>query len=30
MDAVRAAGCLVEYKVDEGGFYTSVAYVTDT
>lgn len=29
LDAVRAAGCLVEYKVDEGGFYSSVAYVTD-
>ncbi len=30
VDAVRAAGCLIEYKVDEGGFYTSVAYLTDT
>jgi ParB/RepB/Spo0J family partition protein len=29
LDAVRAARCLVEYKVDEGGFYTSVAYITD-
>jgi ParB family chromosome partitioning protein len=29
LDAVRAAGCLVEHKVDEGGFYSSVAYVTD-
>lgn len=29
LDAVRAAGCLVEHKVDEGGFYTTVAYVTD-
>jgi ParB/RepB/Spo0J family partition protein len=29
LDAVRAAGCLVEHKVDEGGFYTSVAYITD-
>jgi ParB/RepB/Spo0J family partition protein len=29
LDAVRAARCLVEHKVDEGGFYTSVAYITD-
>jgi ParB/RepB/Spo0J family partition protein len=29
LDAIRAAGCLVEYKVDEGGFYTAVAFVTD-
>jgi ParB/RepB/Spo0J family partition protein len=29
LDAVRAAGCLVEHKIDEGAFYTSVAYVTD-
>jgi ParB/RepB/Spo0J family partition protein len=29
IDAVRAAHCLVEHKVDEGGFYTSVAYITD-
>jgi ParB/RepB/Spo0J family partition protein len=29
LDAIRAAGCLVEHKVDEGGFYSSVAYVTD-
>jgi ParB/RepB/Spo0J family partition protein len=29
LDAVRAAGCLVEHKVDEGGFYTSLAYITD-
>jgi ParB family transcriptional regulator, chromosome partitioning protein len=29
LDAVRAAHCLVEHKVDEGGFYTSVAYITD-
>jgi hypothetical protein len=28
-DAVRAARCLVEHRVDEGGFYTSVAYITD-
>jgi ParB/RepB/Spo0J family partition protein len=30
LDAIRAAGCLVEHKVDEGGFYSSVAYITDT
>jgi ParB/RepB/Spo0J family partition protein len=30
LDAVRAARCLVEHKVDEGGFYTSLAYITDT
>jgi ParB/RepB/Spo0J family partition protein len=30
LDAVRAAGCLVEHKVDEGAFYASVAYITDT
>jgi ParB/RepB/Spo0J family partition protein len=30
LDAVRAARCLVEHKVDEGGFYTTVAYITDT
>jgi ParB/RepB/Spo0J family partition protein len=29
LDAVRAARCLVEHKVDEGNFYTSVAYITD-
>jgi ParB/RepB/Spo0J family partition protein len=29
LDAVRAARCLVEYKVDEGGFFTTVAYITD-
>jgi ParB family chromosome partitioning protein len=29
LDAVRAARCLVEHKVDEGGFYTSVAFITD-
>jgi ParB/RepB/Spo0J family partition protein len=29
LDAVRAARCLVEHKVDEGGFYTTVAYITD-
>ncbi len=29
LDAVRAARCLVEHKVDEGGFYTAVAYITD-
>jgi ParB family transcriptional regulator, chromosome partitioning protein len=29
LDAVRAAHCLVEHRVDEGGFYTSVAYITD-
>jgi ParB/RepB/Spo0J family partition protein len=29
LDAVRAARCLVEHRVDEGGFYTSVAYITD-
>jgi ParB family chromosome partitioning protein len=29
LDAVRAAHCLVEHKVDEGGFYTTVAYITD-
>jgi ParB family transcriptional regulator, chromosome partitioning protein len=29
LDAVRAAHCLVEHKVDEGGFYTAVAYITD-
>jgi ParB/RepB/Spo0J family partition protein len=29
LDAVRAARCLVEYKVDEGGFYTTVAFITD-
>jgi ParB/RepB/Spo0J family partition protein len=29
LDAVRAAGCLVEQTVDEGGFYSGVAYVTD-
>ena len=30
LDALRAALCLLEHKVDEGGFYTGVAYVTDT
>jgi ParB family transcriptional regulator, chromosome partitioning protein len=29
LDAVRAARCLVEHKVDQGGFLTSVAYITD-
>jgi ParB family chromosome partitioning protein len=29
LDAVRAAHCLVEHKVDEGGFYTSLAYIND-
>lgn len=29
LDAVRAAGCLVEHKVDEGGFYSALAYITD-
>jgi ParB family transcriptional regulator, chromosome partitioning protein len=29
LDAVRAARCLVEHKVDEGAFYTSLAYITD-
>jgi hypothetical protein len=29
LDAVRAARCLVEHKVDKGDFYTSVAYITD-
>jgi ParB/RepB/Spo0J family partition protein len=29
LDAVRAARCLVEYRVDEGGFYTTVAFITD-
>jgi ParB/RepB/Spo0J family partition protein len=29
LDAIRAAGCLVEHKVDQGGYFTSVAYVTD-
>jgi ParB/RepB/Spo0J family partition protein len=29
LDAVRAAGCLVEHKVDEGGFDTTAAYITD-
>ncbi|HEX4307074.1 MAG TPA: ParB/RepB/Spo0J family partition protein [Solirubrobacterales bacterium] len=29
LDAIRAAGCLIEHKVDEGGFYSAVAYVTD-
>jgi ParB/RepB/Spo0J family partition protein len=29
LDAVRAAHCLVEHKVDEGGFYTTVAYIID-
>jgi ParB family chromosome partitioning protein len=30
LDALRAARCLVEHKVDEGGFYSGVAYITDT
>jgi ParB/RepB/Spo0J family partition protein len=29
LDAVRAAGCLVEYQVDEGAFYSLAAYITD-
>ena len=29
LDAVRAAGCLLEYKVDEGAFYSSAIYITD-
>ena len=29
LDAIRAAGCLLEYKVDEGRFYSAVAYITD-
>jgi ParB/RepB/Spo0J family partition protein len=29
LDALRAAGCLVEHQVDEGGVYSTVAYVTD-
>jgi ParB/RepB/Spo0J family partition protein len=29
IDAARAAGCLLEHKVDQGGFYTLAAYITD-
>lgn len=29
LDAIRAAGCLVEHKTDEGAFYSGVAYITD-
>jgi ParB/RepB/Spo0J family partition protein len=29
LDAVRAAGCLIEHTVDEGGFYSGVAFITD-
>jgi ParB/RepB/Spo0J family partition protein len=29
VDAVRAAGCLLEHKVDQGGFISVSAYITD-
>jgi ParB/RepB/Spo0J family partition protein len=29
IDAVRAAGCLIEHRVDQGGFYSVAAYITD-
>jgi ParB/RepB/Spo0J family partition protein len=29
LDAARAAGCLIEHKVDQGNFLTTAAYVTD-
>jgi ParB/RepB/Spo0J family partition protein len=28
-DAIRAAGCLIEYSVDQGGFSTATSYITD-
>jgi ParB/RepB/Spo0J family partition protein len=29
IDAVRAAGCLIEHRVDQGDFYSVAAYITD-
>ena len=29
VDAARAAGCLIEHRVDQGGWVSVVAYVTD-
>jgi ParB/RepB/Spo0J family partition protein len=29
LDAIRAAGCMIEHKVDQGGFYSVAAYITD-
>jgi ParB/RepB/Spo0J family partition protein len=29
LDAIRAAGCLIEHKVDQGNFLTTAAYITD-
>jgi ParB/RepB/Spo0J family partition protein len=30
VDAVRAAGCLIEHRVDQGDYYSVAAYITDT
>lgn len=30
VDAARAAGCLVEHRVDHGGWESTIAYITDT
>jgi ParB/RepB/Spo0J family partition protein len=29
IDAVRAAGCLIEHRVDQGDYYSVAAYITD-
>jgi hypothetical protein len=29
VDAVRAAGCLIEHRIDQGDFYSVAAYITD-
>jgi hypothetical protein len=29
VDAVRAAGCLIEHRVDQGDYYSVAAYITD-
>lgn len=29
LDAIRAAGCLIEHRADQGGFYSVAAYITD-
>jgi ParB/RepB/Spo0J family partition protein len=29
LDAIRAAGCLIEHRVDQGGFLSVAAYITD-
>jgi ParB/RepB/Spo0J family partition protein len=29
VDAARAAGCLIEHQVDQGGFVSTVAFITD-